>query len=174
MAQPVRFPYASTDTTAASLMPRLPLTLTYEQRSVEVVGLLDTGAAVNVLPYPVGLALGLEYLDERNAFLVVAKALVEIAGVAVRHTGFEGDEAVVLRSPPRLRSCYKCPPHALAFCLLGHDEFSDVGLLRAGEMALPADAHETHTLPLGILSDEHSLVRSDSGNGSFDPTARSG
>ncbi len=49
MAQPVRFPYASTDTTAASLMPRLPLTLTYEQRSVEVVGLLDTGAAVNVL-----------------------------------------------------------------------------------------------------------------------------
>jgi hypothetical protein len=50
MAQQVRFPYTSIGTTAASLMPRLPLTLTYEQRSVEVVGLLDTGAAVNMLP----------------------------------------------------------------------------------------------------------------------------
>jgi hypothetical protein len=61
MAQPVRFPYVSTDTTAANLMPRLPPTLTYEQRSVEVVGLLDTGAAVNVLPYPVGLELGADW-----------------------------------------------------------------------------------------------------------------
>jgi hypothetical protein len=60
MAQPVRFPYMPAGTTEASLMPRLSLTLTHAQRTVEIVGLLDTGAAVNVLPYPVGVALGAE------------------------------------------------------------------------------------------------------------------
>ncbi len=47
-------------------MPYLPLTLNYptsqasglENRSVEVMGLLDTGASVNVLPYDIGLQLG--------------------------------------------------------------------------------------------------------------------
>ena len=61
MAQPVRFPYTPADTTVASLMPRLALLLSYQEHSVEVVGLLDTGAAVNVLPYPVGLALGADW-----------------------------------------------------------------------------------------------------------------
>ena len=50
MVQPVRFPFTPAGTTEASLMPRLPLTLSREQRAVEIVGLLDTGAAVNVLP----------------------------------------------------------------------------------------------------------------------------
>lgn len=53
-----RFPYVSTDGLAASLMPRLPITLSIGERSLEVQGLLDTGAAVNVLPYHVGVALG--------------------------------------------------------------------------------------------------------------------
>lgn len=39
-------------------MPRLPILLSLGDRSFEVSGLLDTGAAVNVLPYGVGLALG--------------------------------------------------------------------------------------------------------------------
>lgn len=39
-------------------MPRLPLTLHRAGRSVDVVGLLDTGSAVNVIPYAVGSALG--------------------------------------------------------------------------------------------------------------------
>ena len=54
----MRFPYVSADGLPTSLMPRLPLVLSYGNRSVEVVGLLDTGAAVNVLPYGIGLALG--------------------------------------------------------------------------------------------------------------------
>lgn len=58
MPRRLRLPYTPTATTSASLMPRLSLTLKYEHRSVEVVGLLDTGAAVNVLPYSVGVALG--------------------------------------------------------------------------------------------------------------------
>lgn len=41
-----------------SIMPYLPLTLTSERRTVEVMALLDTGASVNVLPYNVGVELG--------------------------------------------------------------------------------------------------------------------
>jgi hypothetical protein len=39
-------------------VPSLPLTLTHQNRSLEVIGLLDTGASVNVLPYNIGLELG--------------------------------------------------------------------------------------------------------------------
>jgi hypothetical protein len=45
-------------------MPHLPLTLQFGGRSVEVIGLLDTGSAVNVLPYPVGLALGAAWNEQ--------------------------------------------------------------------------------------------------------------
>ncbi len=43
----------------------LPLTLTYQNRSVEVMGLLDTGASVNVLPYNVGGQLGASWEEQR-------------------------------------------------------------------------------------------------------------
>ena len=39
-------------------MPYLPLTLNYGNRSLEVMGLLDTGASVNVIPFDIGLQLG--------------------------------------------------------------------------------------------------------------------
>lgn len=38
--------------------PYLPIALTYQNRSLQVSGLLDTGASVNVLPYEIGLQLG--------------------------------------------------------------------------------------------------------------------
>jgi len=53
-----RFPYVAANNLPTSLMPRLPMVLSLGGRSVEVNGLLDTGAAVNVLPYQVGLTLG--------------------------------------------------------------------------------------------------------------------
>ena len=42
----------------ADYVPYLPLILTYKNISLEVMGLLDTGASVNVLPYHIGLELG--------------------------------------------------------------------------------------------------------------------
>jgi hypothetical protein len=42
----------------SSTLPYLPITLTYRNRSVEAMALLDTGASVNVLPYDLGLQLG--------------------------------------------------------------------------------------------------------------------
>lgn len=37
-----------------SLIPYLPLTLIYNNDSLDTGGLLDTGASVNVLPYEIG------------------------------------------------------------------------------------------------------------------------
>ncbi|MDJ0597514.1 MAG: hypothetical protein QNJ37_01520 [Crocosphaera sp.] len=46
------------------IMPYLSIILTYGDRSVEVMALLDTGASVNVLPYEVGLQLGAIWEDQ--------------------------------------------------------------------------------------------------------------
>ena len=59
-----RFPYAAANNLPTSLMPRLPMLLSLGGRSVEVTGLLDTGAAVSVLPYRIGLALGAVWEDQ--------------------------------------------------------------------------------------------------------------
>jgi hypothetical protein len=53
-----RFPYTATPDGSVTLMPRLSLTLHYGAHSTNVVGLLDTGAAVNLLPYTIGRTLG--------------------------------------------------------------------------------------------------------------------
>jgi hypothetical protein len=42
----------------AESLPRLPLVLHYGEQQLELVGLVDSGATVNVLPYTVGLQLG--------------------------------------------------------------------------------------------------------------------
>lgn len=42
----------------AESFPYLPLTLTYRERPLDVLGLLDTGSSVSVLPYEIGLQLG--------------------------------------------------------------------------------------------------------------------
>lgn len=60
MPQAEQFPFVQMDPAAgaASQLPYLPITLTFQQRSVSVMGLLDTGSAINVLPYDVGAQLG--------------------------------------------------------------------------------------------------------------------
>ena len=63
--------YVSADNLPTILMPRMPLTLIFGNESVEVVGLLDTGAAVSVLPYQVGLALGAVWEDQTTVVPLV-------------------------------------------------------------------------------------------------------
>ena len=55
-----RFLFSTTDAALgeASLMPQLPITLGYGNQSVTALGLLDTGATVNVLPHHIGVQLG--------------------------------------------------------------------------------------------------------------------
>ena len=55
-----RFPYVEVDPSlgAASALPYMPITLTHGQQEIAVSALVDSGAALNVLPYNVGLQLG--------------------------------------------------------------------------------------------------------------------
>ncbi len=60
MAEAARFPFVQMDSLLgeASRLPAMPIALTYGNRSVNVSGLVDTGSAVNVMPYDIGLQLG--------------------------------------------------------------------------------------------------------------------
>lgn len=70
MVDSVRFAFTemNRELGAFSALPYLPLTLTYQNRSLQVSGLLDTGASVNVLPYEIGL--GLRAIWERQTLAV--------------------------------------------------------------------------------------------------------
>jgi hypothetical protein len=87
----MRLPYVQATASPASLMPRLPMNLSYGNESVEVVGLLDTGSSVNVLPYGVGLALGAIWDEQRFS--------VPLVGSLGR---FEARGLVVMASHPRI------------------------------------------------------------------------
>lgn len=60
MVNKARFSFTELDPSmgAFSTMPYLPLILSYQDRFLNISGLLDTGASVNVLPYEIGLRLG--------------------------------------------------------------------------------------------------------------------
>ena len=60
MPRELRFPYTLIRNARgeAASRPLLPIRLGFQGRILDTVGLLDTAADVNVLPYSVGLALG--------------------------------------------------------------------------------------------------------------------
>lgn len=66
MVDAQRFPYKIIDSSLGMVdrMPYLPLTLGYNGHSLNVEGLLDTGASVNVLPYEIGTQLGFIWENE--------------------------------------------------------------------------------------------------------------
>lgn len=76
----MRFLYTPFDEHSSSLMPRLALSLTYRQTGIEVIGLLDTGSTVNVLPYSAGLALKAVW----SAQPVIPELSGSLTGVEVR------------------------------------------------------------------------------------------
>lgn len=72
----VQFPYSVSESDAprqeVDSLPRLPLTLRHENKTVEAVGLVNSGATVNVLPYHLGIELGATWIEE--------KATLQLAG----------------------------------------------------------------------------------------------
>jgi hypothetical protein len=70
----MRFQYSTTSPTQNEFdsLPRLSLLLRREDRIVESVGLVDSGATVNVLPYELGIQLGGVWEDR--------KAIIQLAG----------------------------------------------------------------------------------------------
>jgi hypothetical protein len=86
-----RFPFIERTNSLgfSSTLPYLPITLTYSNRSVEAMALLDTGASVNVLPYELGLQLGAVWEEQTvpiqlsgNLARMEARGLVLSATVA--------------------------------------------------------------------------------------------
>ena len=90
IAKAQRFPYSVVDESLgmASSLPYLPMTLTYQDASLVVSGLLDTGATVNVLPFGIGRQLGAIWAHQTvpvrltgNLARLEARALVVTATV---------------------------------------------------------------------------------------------
>lgn len=65
-------------------LPQLPLILIRGNTSVEVTGLLDTGASVNVLPYSIGRQLGAVWEEQMTSVMLAGNlAPVEAKGLII-------------------------------------------------------------------------------------------
>ena len=76
----MRFRYSTTDPSQSELdsLPRLPLVLRHGKQVINAVGLVDSGATVNVLPYSLGIQLGAVW-DDRKATIRLAGNLGNVA-----------------------------------------------------------------------------------------------
>ena len=88
---PLRFSYSSTTArqTRPGLLAYLPLTLTHEVKKLTISGLLDTGSTVNVLPYAIGLELGLLW-EEQDVSVALTGSLARIPAKGVVISGQVG------------------------------------------------------------------------------------
>jgi hypothetical protein len=68
----LKYSTSSPDQNEFDSLPRLPLLLRRENQEIEAIGLVDSGATVNVLPYELGLELGGIWNDRR--------AIIQLAG----------------------------------------------------------------------------------------------
>jgi Aspartyl protease len=84
MVDAQKFSYKIIDTSLGMVdrMAYLPLTLNLNGQSLDVEGLLDTGASVNVLPYALGQQLGLVWENETLS-LVLAGNLAQFEARAI-------------------------------------------------------------------------------------------
>jgi hypothetical protein len=85
-----RFPFVPRNPAlgSASLAPMLPLTLA-AANTVAAVGLLDTGATVNVMPFSVGIQLGADW-DQLTTTIQLTGNLAAIEARALVVTGTVG------------------------------------------------------------------------------------
>ena len=94
-----RFAYTRRTGVLSRALPRVPMELSNGLRSVDVEGLIDTGSTINVLPYDLGLALGLVW-EEHDIPLTLTGALADydarVAFIWASNASFTG------RSPVRL------------------------------------------------------------------------
>ena len=92
----MHFPYLAADPSQSELdsLPRLPLTLSYGQRRIAEVGLVDSGATVNVLPYSLGVRLGAVW-DDHKATIRLAGNLGNFPAMPLVVTAEVGDCAPV-------------------------------------------------------------------------------
>ncbi len=80
-----QYPFVSADPSlgVASLLPYLPMDLVLGQNSVSVMGLVDSGAMINVLPHSVGRQLGADWDQQTTAVQLAGMLANEEARVLV-------------------------------------------------------------------------------------------
>ncbi len=86
MFNPLRFPFIekSDEFGVSNRVPYLPLTLTYQGCSLDLLGLLDTGASINVIPYAIGRELGVIWQEQTLSIPLAGNfAPVEARGILV-------------------------------------------------------------------------------------------
>jgi len=85
MPQAEQYPFVAMDPAlgAASLLPYLPITLTFRGQSVSAMGLLDTAATVNVLPYDLGRQLGAVWDEQTTSVQLTGNLAQQEARVLV-------------------------------------------------------------------------------------------
>ncbi len=83
----MKFPYTLHEKASGSsgLLPFIPIKLLANSTEIETTGLIDSGSTINVLPYSLGLKLGLQWEDQ--------KTLVPLTGNLAKTDAF----GVVLR-----------------------------------------------------------------------------
>ncbi|MEP7287009.1 MAG: hypothetical protein ABI947_14735 [Chloroflexota bacterium] len=69
MTNPELYPYIQAQDPQGKILsrPLMPLKLENDTQSMVLNGLLDTGATINVLPYEIGLALGLVWSQQNRS-----------------------------------------------------------------------------------------------------------
>ena len=102
----MRFSYSKTHLSQAELdsLPRLPLKLKLNNASVDVFGLVDSGATINVLPFSIGQRLGAIWDSQ--------KAVIRLAGNMANSFA----QPIILKA-----EIANFPPVSLAFAWVSHD-----------------------------------------------------
>ena len=92
----MRFQYSTSDPAQDEFdsLPRIPLTLRYNNQQVNVHGLVDSGSTVSVLPHEIGLQLGARW-DDRKANLRLAGNLGKSPAMPLSTIATIGDFAPV-------------------------------------------------------------------------------
>jgi hypothetical protein len=121
------------------LAPLLPITLT-GARSISVLGLLDTGATVNVLPYAVGEPLGAIWEKQSTSVRLTGNlAACEARALIV---------SAVIGELPEVRLAFACARTDDLPILLGQVNFfmeSDVCFHRSRSMFEVRPKHSAHS-----------------------------
>ncbi len=92
----MRFRYSTSDPLQDEFdsLPRIPLTLRYNNQQLSEIGLVDSGSTVSVLPHDVGLKLGAKW-DDRKAILRLAGNLGKSLAMPLSIMATIGDFAPV-------------------------------------------------------------------------------
>ena len=75
-------------------LPRAEVTLTANGQTLNVLGLVDSGSTINILPYQIGLSLGMTW-EPKNATIGLTGSLSRQKAIPVSAMGQVGSYAAV-------------------------------------------------------------------------------